>query len=193
MKLQKVLALSFLTVASLNAENFEQDVAKGKNASNLLLKTLGSELKKQIETGNILQAVDFCSKQAFDLTNQINQNLEKGISVKRVSMKNRSSVNLPNQDEAKIIAMFEKNNSQEPILTKVENNQKGSNDEVYKFYQPIKIANEMCLKCHGTVEDMPEAVRKKIHELYPQDLATGYKMGDLRGAVIVTINKNKEN
>jgi len=40
-----------------------------------------------------------------------------------------------------------------------------------------------CLKCHG--EQLDPAVQARIKELYPDDKATGYKTGDLRGAVTI--------
>jgi hypothetical protein len=35
-------------------------------------------------------------------------------------------------------------------------------DTQYKFYQPIRIGQPVCLKCHGKGEDMPEAVEKLL-------------------------------
>jgi hypothetical protein len=37
--------------------------------------------------------------------------------------------------------------------------------------------------CHGS--DVPEAVAEAIAKRYPQDRATGYSAGDLRGAFVV--------
>ncbi|RHX78110.1 hypothetical protein DLM77_18815 [Leptospira yasudae] len=51
-----------------------------------------------------------------------------------------------------------------------------------KMLQPILIQNATCLKCHGEAKDINPQVAKKIKELYPHDQATGYKLGDLRGA-----------
>lgn len=184
-----VIVSSLLAVTSLySGENFEPIKIDAELASDFLLKTLGGELKKQVTTGNLVNAVDFCSQQALNITEQVNEKLKKegkNVRLRRVSIKNRSSINKPTSEEAKILLMLEKTPSS--VITKVEDK-----SETYKYYQPIKIANEMCLKCHGTVEDISPEVRKKIHETYPQDLATGYKIGDLRGAVIVTITKNSE-
>jgi hypothetical protein len=42
-----------------------------------------------------------------------------------------------------------------------------------------------CLVCHGSAEQIPETVRAELQTLYPHDRATGYKPGDLRGAVSI--------
>jgi hypothetical protein len=40
----------------------------------------------------------------------------------------------------------------------------------------------MCLSCHGSVgKDIAPETTAKLTQLYPQDLATGYALGDLRG------------
>jgi len=40
-----------------------------------------------------------------------------------------------------------------------------------------------CLTCHGPTESIPEDVRAALRERYPDDKATGYAVGDLRGAL----------
>jgi hypothetical protein len=37
--------------------------------------------------------------------------------------------------------------------------------------------------CHGAADTLSPAVQARLRELYPQDLATGYKVGDIRGAM----------
>ena len=45
---------------------------------------------------------------------------------------------------------------------------------------PIRVKKK-CLTCHGGDADIPAAVREKLEGLYPQDQATGFAEGDLRG------------
>ena len=40
-----------------------------------------------------------------------------------------------------------------------------------------------CLVCHGAPEAIPDAVRSVLTERYPDDAATGYQAGELRGAI----------
>jgi hypothetical protein len=39
----------------------------------------------------------------------------------------------------------------------------------------------MCLTCHGSEDSIQAPIRKALDELYPQDQATGFADGDLRG------------
>ena len=40
-----------------------------------------------------------------------------------------------------------------------------------------------CLVCHG--DNIAEPVRQALREQYPADAATGFAVGELRGAVVV--------
>ena len=55
----------------------------------------------------------------------------------------------------------------------------------FRFMKAIP-TGAVCLKCHGT--DLSPAVTAKLTELYPDDKATGFKEGDLRGAFVVVKN-----
>jgi hypothetical protein len=42
----------------------------------------------------------------------------------------------------------------------------------------------LCLQCHG--ENISPEVQAELARLYPEDKATGYSAGDIRGAFVVT-------
>ena len=46
------------------------------------------------------------------------------------------------------------------------------------YAEPI-IVQPMCLACHG--ESLAPEIAAKISEAYPDDQATGFKVGDFRG------------
>jgi Protein of unknown function (DUF3365) len=43
----------------------------------------------------------------------------------------------------------------------------------------------LCLTCHGETASQPQALREALQRAYPQDAATGYRLGELRGAFAV--------
>lgn len=56
-------------------------------------------------------------------------------------------------------------------------------DEVVgRFLAPIAVEGA-CLACHGVPEQIPAEVAAILAERYPDDQATGYAVGDLRGAL----------
>lgn len=44
----------------------------------------------------------------------------------------------------------------------------------------------LCLTCHGTADSIPEEVKARLRTKYPLDQTTGYSVGELRGAVVIT-------
>jgi len=56
----------------------------------------------------------------------------------------------------------------------------------YRYYKPI-IVKPLCLICHGNPKDMDPQIYSIIRKKYPEDKAVGYKVGDLRGVVRVSI------
>lgn len=155
----------------------------GQESTSLLLKTLGKNMKEHMKKGGPMDALNFCSNEAFSLTESINQKLDASVSVKRISTKYRSVANAPSEDEAKILnalQTLENAGAVLPnyILQKVDST-------TFKYYKPIFINKEVCLKCHGDIQASP--LKKSISERYPSDKALGYKLNDLRGAVVSTI------
>ena len=53
---------------------------------------------------------------------------------------------------------------------------------VGRYLAPISV-EAACLNCHGESAQIPVAVQSVLSSRYPQDQATGYALGDLRGAI----------
>jgi len=57
-------------------------------------------------------------------------------------------------------------------------------DGDYRFMQ-AQPAMPLCLTCHGT--DLAPEVRSALQRFYPDDQATGYSAGQIRGAISLKI------
>jgi len=156
-----------------------------KASSKLLLKTLGSNMKKNMKAGGPMQALDFCSKEAYNLTEKVNKELPKGVSVKRISLKERNPANQPQKDEAAVLEALAQLKNANIVLPKMLVQKVDTH--TYKVYKPLVINKKVCLKCHGDIQN--KKLKAEIEKRYPEDKATHYKMGDLRGAVVTTIKK----
>jgi len=180
------LSASLLFGASQQENKQLQNIVKtGQKSSMLLLKTLGSNMKRNMKAGGPMQALDFCTQKAYTLTEEVNKKLPKGVTVKRISTKYRNPANQPQGDEQEVLASLEKLQSlhvklPRQLIQKVD-------EHTYKYYKPLVINKQVCLKCHGNITN--KKLKDAIAKRYPQDKAQHYKMGDLRGAVVVTIKK----
>lgn len=134
---------------------------------NVLLQNVGEAIQK----GGTDYAVEFCNIQAMPLTDSIADHLN--VYIQRLSDKNRNPANAI-QTQMDSIA-WEKIKSEKADFT-----EQDKNGEVY-YYKPILIAMPTCIKCHGGKTDITESTQKMIAQKYPDDKATGYQMGDLRG------------
>jgi len=159
-------------------------VKTGNAASKLLLKTLGGNLKKHLKAGGPADALNFCAMNAAALTAEVDEKLGKDVTVKRITLKPRNPANEAEGDERKVLEALELLQEAGVRLPRhlVQKTETG-----YKFYKPLKVAKKVCLKCHGS--NIDPKLQESIKKLYPTDKATGYKMGDLRGAIVVTITK----
>lgn len=152
---------------------------QAKSAVQALGGTLKGELEAAMKAGGPVEAMKICHTKAPEIAKAISA--EKGMEVSRISLKNRNPVmGVANEWQTKVLNDFEakKAAGEDPAtMTYAE-----VVDKEFRFMKAIP-TGAVCLKCHGT--DLSPEVTAKLTELYPQDKATGYKEGDLRGAFVV--------
>ena len=167
-----VIAFSIVCLASAFAA--DGDFQKQKNAAIDLKKTLMGELKVKMSESPAV-AVDFCSKNAMEITKAVAK--KHGLNIKRVSEKNRNPQNAADENDKKALMQFAeslKQNGKPQSYVVVDN----------KYYEPL-ITNEMCIVCHGKDGVISKETKEKIKQNYPADKAIGYGVGELRGAIVI--------
>jgi len=144
---------------------------------------LGKKLSGTIEKKGTREALEFCNKKAYSLTDSMA--LVHNATIKRVSDKARNKYNKANVNELKYINTFKtiiaKKEEPQPII--VETN------SLVHFYYPIT-TNALCLQCHGEPEkEINSRTLQSIKVLYPEDEAIGYGINEVRGIWSITFNK----
>jgi hypothetical protein len=160
----------------------------GDSITNEAQKNLLSNLQKAISEHEFSGAIEFCKVNALPILKSID-NLQ-AVKVRRVTTKPRNPVDLPDQDEFPLLDAYEYNSENkiksDPSIQKIQNG------EVLLYTRPIVIANGMCLSCHGEPgKDIDSKTLAKLIDLYPEDMAKGYAIGDLRGMWSVRIPKKE--
>lgn len=138
-------------------------------------KVLGQNLQAAIKAKGTDHALDFCNIQAIPLTDSVSTAMDAIIS--RVSDQPRNPDNRANEEEVTIIETIRQTlaDGGQPKPQMVT-----QGDKVIGYY-PI-ITNELCLQCHGSESaEVKATTMAKLKELYPEDEATGYGMGQIRG------------
>lgn len=183
--MKKIYFLAVILLGtSLMGTSFNDETALqiGENSSTALVQKLGSEVKAIMQKDGPVEAVNFCSKNAILLTHAVSKS--HGVKMKRVTLQQRNPLNHPTPDEIEImnawIGAMAKAQQPHAVLTKT--------SAGFTYYKPLVINNDVCLKCHGAV-DYSTPLGQALKASYPADSATGYKMGDLRGMIVVDIPK----
>ena len=135
---------------------------------------LKSKLQTAIKEQGVVGAIAICKDASPDLE----KIMSDGMVVRRVSEKNRNPLHAPDMFEAETFAFWKKEIEQgrKPALLAKDT------PEGLRVMKPIFLQDGVCLKCHGEISAIEPMVLKKIKEAYPDDKATGYTAGDLRGA-----------
>lgn len=177
-----VFGVLLLSCSDNKVEVSENQVAGMRTTAIEFMKDLKGILIKQIQTNGILQAVSVCSDTAQVLTN--NFGVQKGVYIKRVSLKNRNVNNAPDDFEKMSLnkfAMMQQNNELSDDTEYAEIVEEGE-FKYLRYVKPILVQAE-CLNCHGSESEIIPEVKQLISQAYPDDKAIGYKIGDLRGVV----------
>lgn len=168
-----------------SAEGLVQREQAAQEVAQQFLKQLGGHLKKEMKSNGPVAAIRVCKDIAPDIANELS--LENGWRVTRVTTKTRNSMlGTPDQWERETLVAFEARAEKGEAYSSMK--QSGAVEEAgktyYRFMKPLAV-QPVCLKCHGSNEQIPEMVKAELDKQYPYDQARDYKIGDLRGAISI--------
>jgi hypothetical protein len=154
-------------------------VQRGNAIATETFSLLSSNLQSAIQSGGVSNALPFCSLAATPLTAGMAE--KHGVTLRRVTHKPRHPAARASAAELAILQSFEVALAATalppaPFATNLVSGQA-------TYFAPIVIANELCLKCHGAPgRDISAENLAVIKKYYPQDEATGFQLGQVRGA-----------
>lgn len=158
-----------------SSANLDSLVRLGVDISAQSQQALGGQLKSAMTRGGVAEAIHFCNLNAIKLTDSLSNHF--GITISRLTNKPRNPSNALSPADAEVFDAFlaDVNLGYDPTPTA------RHTGDMVAVYVPIKM-QPFCLTCHGKTNEglLPEAA-KLIAESYPEDKATGYTDGELRG------------
>lgn len=157
---------------------------KGRAAARALNDRLRTKLLSTMEAGGPASGVVVCEYQAQALTNEVQRTL--GVRVKRTSLKIRNPRNAPDEYERDLLIRLAEKHRQGMLPVEIMEERREGGQRVFRYAKPL-VAASFCITCHGRAEEIPPDVRSELEIRYPDDNATGYREGDLRGIVSVII------
>ena len=142
-----------------------------------LLAALQEEISKSGPEGAIPVCRDMAPKMAGEISQQT------GWKIKRVSLKARNEARaIPDAWEKAALEDFDKRAAAGEPPAQLEKGEKIGNEYRYVKALPVQ---PLCLGCHGPADQLSPAVKSALGQHYPNDRATGYSVGQIRGAISV--------
>lgn len=174
--------LASLPLNALAADATEDWVAR----SRAMAQTLGSELKAELgsalKAGGPVSAIAVCKTRAPEIAARLSR--ESGADVGRTALRVRNPANAPDDFETLLLQQFSSELASgkftPPLQAAVEINRGGMIERRYMQALPM---DAVCVSCHGP--SLAPELAAVIGREYPDDAATGFEPGQLRGAISI--------
>ena len=141
---------------------------------------LQAQLQAALAAGGPVTALEVCKVAAPQLAAAVSA--EHGVSIRRVSLKNRNPTEgKPSDWQRLVLESFEAERAAGASAEALRHN--SSADGEFRYMKAIPTGRP-CLACHGA--PLAPEVTATLAALYPEDRATGFREGDIRGAFVVT-------
>ena len=151
--------------------------------------TMMNEVKMALDSGTPQEAVDMCHLTGLATSGAI-PGLPRVNAVKFTSLKIRTASNTPDPADKLALDYF----GQVPVAgaaqshSLVQRIDTPNGDPEWRVYKPVAVTSK-CLICHGNPADQSPALRGKLKAIFPEDQALGYKIGEWRGVIRVTVGE----
>lgn len=179
---QKIVLIVFLLTACLQhtahaqTEKAKQYQEQAAILAKDFIGTLKPFLKEAITEKGPMHAIAVCSVEAPKIAQSLGE--LSGWEIKRVSLKARNPNAKPDEWEAKQLALFDKLQQQG---AKTQSLNAWSLEKNRFRYMQAQTTQGLCLTCHG--KNVATDIKKALASYYPNDKATGYTLGEVRGAI----------
>jgi hypothetical protein len=172
-------AVAFVVCATALAAEPEADSPEkqARELAQQFVSLLKPQLKQAVAEGGATRAIAVCADVAPAIADSLSA--KSGWAVKRVSLKSRNASRaVPDSWERTVLLEFDRRQAA------------GENAAAISFgavvggqyrYMQAQGVEPLCLVCHG--KGLADDVQETLRQYYPDDWATGYSLGQVRGAI----------
>ncbi|WP_375202269.1 Tll0287-like domain-containing protein [Hyphococcus sp.] len=159
------------------------DVAAARAAANDLGARLKTRLLDALATGGPVAAIEVCNLEAPKIATVLSG--ETHMSVGRTALRWRNPANAPDDFERAAMEDFRSQivGGADPAMLERAEIVTTPQGRQLRYMKPIMTGGP-CTLCHGT--DVSDEVKAAILARYPDDQATGFALGEFRGAFSIT-------
>lgn len=158
---------------------------EARRVTDALITQVRGELTRALESSGPLRAIVVCKYSMPEIASNVSR--RHGWKVSRVTLKPRNpALGMPDAWEQRILLQFEQAAAKGDRPGPLEHSEIVSEPagRYFRYLRALPMA-PLCQTCHGTPEQISEAVRAQLAIEYPMDRAVGYKSGQVRGAVSI--------
>lgn len=139
-------------------------------------------LKEETAKGGPANATIVCREKAPLMSKAISE--QSGWDIRRVSLKVRNPKANPDTWERAVLEDFDRRVAAgENAATLEKNELVMDGDKKVQRYMKALPTQALCMTCHGAPDKLDPELSEQLKRLYPDDKATGYRPGEIRGAI----------
>jgi hypothetical protein len=172
--------------AQAPSEQAEGPTSRARAMTKSFATELQSTLLAAIEAGGPAHAIGVCKHDAPKIAAA---QASDGWVLSRTALRVRNPENAPSSWQVAVLeawqTQIDAGKVEDPAALEWMEMIKGEAGSELRYMKAIVLGG-VCLACHGPVDQISEEVRTALAEQYPEDQATGFHVGDLRGAFVVT-------
>ncbi|WP_299978858.1 DUF3365 domain-containing protein [uncultured Pseudoteredinibacter sp.] len=167
----------------ITPQQLKQAIVFNQTISKTLAGRLKERLISAVKSGGLEAGISQCNIAAPEISEQLKaEHPHTLISASRTSLKVRNENNQATTWQAEQLRAFDQLQSK-GLKAGFRYRVLESNGKVaIEFMSPIPTQG-LCLNCHGS--QLNSSLSAKLNELYPNDKATAYSLGDIRGAFVI--------
>lgn len=168
------------TLAQPTTQPTDEMVAEARSMVKAFSGSLKQALQGAIKEGGLTNGISVCNTVAPEIAAS---NSNEKWTISRTSLKVRNPDNKPTDWQELQLQAMEKQPVRNGQPVEVWQVSEASGQPEFRYMSAIP-TQKLCLGCHG--KSIDPQVKARLGELYPEDRATGFSEGDLRGAFVVT-------
>lgn len=187
-RVRAAMVMAVLATAAACSEGADDSIPaealhEARQASEALANDLMGRLFAGLDVGGPARAVEICSDMAQARSAEYST---PELLIRRVSLASRNPANAPDLFERDQLRRLTELHEAGELPEEIALVGAYGGQRYLRYMKPIVLA-EQCVACHGPSDQIPAEIKAVLEDRYPDDRATGYQVGDLRGAFSVML------
>lgn len=182
MQIRQIFLITILLFSAPIQAETKSFESQANQAIKEFAETLKDALMLSLQTDGSVKTIGVCKDIAPRVAKQVADKYQ--LDIRRTALKVRNPDNTADDWEKSVLREFENRLENGETIKKLRFSEQVETDGVKQWRVMKAIGTDLvCVSCHG--EKIPEQIQVELNKLYPEDQATGFSVGSVRGAFSV--------